>query len=159
MKAKELEIMDDKKTISEKQSNQQHPKKSKESKEQVRRVIGGLHIRLEEDGKRTLATDHEFFWKIGKKTGNEGSELVDGFPELGRVAVVETKFGWRPVLVVREQTVTGEAAVKAADDLRHVSRFTANDVHTYHLVRPFKKYLKDNHIQDPRDEKNEKADK
>lgn len=126
-----------------------HHKKGQKPKVETRYVIGGIHLRLEENGKRSLQTDREFFWKIGRRTRNEGGDLVSRFPELGRVAIVETQYGWRPVVVVREQKVTGEAAVKAADELRHVNRFTKNDVHTYHVVRPFKKFLKDNNIKDP----------
>lgn len=139
-----------------KQPKKPYQRKHKKPVKQVRRVIGGLHLRLEENGKRSLSTDQEFFWEIGKYTDNEGDRLVDGFPELGRIAVVETKYGWRPVVVVREQTVTGEAAVKAADELKYVRRFTKNDVHTYHVVRPFKKFLKENNIQDPRELKKKK---
>lgn len=124
--------------------HQQHAKKLEE-----RLVIGAIHIRLEDGGKRVLQTDQEFFWRITERTTNEGAPLQDGFPELGRVAVVPTKYGWRPVVVVQEQRVTGEAAIKAADDLKRVRRFTANDVHTYHLVRPFKQFLKDHNIALP----------
>ncbi len=142
-------------------ADQEHAEvKPKHKMKPYRRVIGALHLAIDrETGKRILLTDHVFYWRISRFTVNEGEKLVWGLPQLGQVAVVDTKFGRRPVVVVSVQTVTGSAAIEAADELSRVARFTTADAHTYHVVRPFKKYLKDHNIKDPRDEKKKKRAK
>ncbi|MFD1670825.1 DUF5839 family protein [Agrilactobacillus yilanensis] len=91
-------------------------------------VLMGLHIRKDSpDGEWYLKTDKVYKWRITSKT--------TGQPKPGNLAIVQTKFGTRNVLVYATKEVKNNVA-----DLKPVVKFQDHSSKNAKIVKTFEAF-------------------
>ena len=100
-------------------------KKRKNKKVMVRRAVEVMHLnRNQETGKYYLSRKGYFFQISAHTKDSKVKKFYGRMIPLGQIVKVQTNYGWKPAVVVKNMEVTGDFALKAVKRLKRVTRIT-----------------------------------
>lgn len=120
-------------------------KKKVKKKVTVRRAVEVMHLNQNPETKKYYLSRKGYFFQISAHTKDANVKKFYGrMIPLGQIVKVQTNYGWKPAVVVKNMEVTGDFALKAVKNLKRVTRLTDKklaDVAPY-LVDEMNDYIK-----------------
>lgn len=120
-------------------------KKKKNKKVTVRRAVEVMHLNQNQKTGNYYLSRKGYFFQISAHTKDAKVKKFYGrMIPLGQIVKVQTDYGWKPAVVVKNMEVTGDFTLKAVKRLKRVTRLTDKklaDVAPY-LVDEMNNYIK-----------------